>query len=127
MRGAPPGSAIERAAAAVAAEPGLGFAHYLLGLQRSLAGEWPGAAAELELALGRELPGPAFVRNAARQLAIVAYRARDRRRLELAIATLSSLASGDRWLADDWRARITFDDTGKLPPQGPPASAAVEP
>ncbi len=106
---------LERAAAAVAAEPGLGLAHYLLGLQRGLTGEWAGAAAALEQALGRELPGPAFVRNAARMLAIAAYRAGDRSRLGLAIAALSSLSSGDRRLAHDWLARITFDDTGRLP------------
>src|SRR6185436_4535589 len=66
----PATSPIERATAAVAAEPTLGLGHYLLGLQRGNAGEWAAAAAELELALDRELPGPAFVRNAARLLAI---------------------------------------------------------
>lgn len=110
-----PSSPLERAAAAVAAEPGLGMGHYLLGLQRGLAGEWAGAAAALEAAIGRELPGPAFVRNAARMLAVAAYRASDRNRLGLAIAALSSLSAGDRRLAQDWLARITFDDTGRLP------------
>ena len=110
-----PSSPLERAAAAVAAEPALGMGHYLLGLQRGLAGDWAGAAAALEGAIGRELPGPAFVRNAARLLAIAAYRASDRNRLGLAIAALSSLSAGDRRLAQDWLARITFDDTGRLP------------
>jgi hypothetical protein len=108
-------SAREYAAAAVAAEPELGFARYLLGIQRALAGEWAAAAASLGLALGRELPGPAFARNAARLLAIAAYRAGDRHALGLAIATLSTMSSGDRALASDWLARITFDDTGRLP------------
>jgi hypothetical protein len=106
---------LDLAAQAVAAEPGLGFAHYLLGLQRSLTGDWAGAALALEAALGRPLPGPAFVRNAARLLAIAAYRVKARSRLALAIAVLSTLPGGDRWLASDWLARITFDDTGRLP------------
>jgi len=108
-------SAIDQAAAAVAAEPELGFARYLLGLQRAIAGEWAAAAAALELALGRELPGPAFVRNGARLLAVAAYRAGDRNALGVAIAALSTMSSGERALASDWLARITFDDTGRLP------------
>jgi hypothetical protein len=109
----------ELTAAAATAEPGLGFAHYLLGLQKGLAGDWAGAAAALERALSRELPGPAFVRNAARLLAIAAYRAGDRRWLAVATGALSSLSSGDRWLANDWLARVAFDDTGRLPPPEP--------
>jgi hypothetical protein len=109
-----PQTPAERAAAAVAAEPALGFAHYLLGLQRAFARDWAGAAASLEGALARGLPGPAFVRYAARLLAIAAYRSADRHRLGVAIAALSPLSSGDRWLANDWLARLTFDDTGSL-------------
>jgi len=108
-------SPLELAAAAASAEPGLGFAHYLLGLQRAFAGEWAEAAAALAHALGRELPGPAFVRNAARLLAVAAYRTGDRSRLGLATAVLSTLSGGDRRLASDWLARIVFDDTGRLP------------
>jgi hypothetical protein len=54
-------------------------------------------------------------KKTSRMLAIAAYRARDRSRLGLAIAALSSASSGDRRLAQDWLARITFDDTGRLP------------
>jgi hypothetical protein len=122
-----PTGPLERAAAAAAAEPELGLAHYLLGLQRGFAGEWAAAAAELERALGLELPGPAFVRNAARSLAVAAYRARDRGRIERAIEKLSSLAGGDRWLAEDWRARIVFDDTGRLPAKEATREPAQEP
>jgi hypothetical protein len=105
-------SAIEEALAAVAAEPDLGFAHYLLGLQRTTQADWPGGAAELERALGRELPGLSFVRNAARRLAVLAYRTGDRARLAIATTTLSSseMTSGDRLLAKDWQDRIAFDD-----------------
>ena len=105
---------LEQATAVAAAEPGLGMGHYLVGLQRSVRGDWAEAAAALERALARPLPGPAFVRNAARRLALAAYRTGDRNRLGVAIAALSSLASGDRWLAGDWVARLAFDDTGRL-------------
>jgi hypothetical protein len=107
-------SPLELAAAAVAAEPGLGLAHYLLGLQRAMRGDWAGAAAALESALGRGLPGPAFVRNAARRLAIAAYRAGDRNRLGVAAAALAPLSATDRLLAEDWLSRLTFDETGLL-------------
>jgi len=109
---APGGRMIEAALAAVAAEPELGFAHYLLGLQRASQSDWAGAATELERALGRELPGLPFVRNAARRLAIVAYRTGDRSKLAIATTTLSSstMTTGDRLLAKDWQDRIAFDD-----------------
>lgn len=96
---------------ATIAEPHLGFGHYLLGLQHLNQGELVAAAAALELALQRGLPGVAFVKNAARRLAIAAFRTGDRRRVELAIAALSGggTSTGDRLLAEDWFARLAFD------------------
>jgi hypothetical protein len=63
------------------------------------------------------LPGIAFVRNAARKLAIAGYRTHDVERVERAIAALADpqMSAVDRALADDWHARLVFDATGKLP------------
>jgi hypothetical protein len=96
---------------AVVAEPALGFAHYLLGLQRQNLGIWAGAADELDRALALGLPSALFVRNAARRLAIVAYRGHDLARVRRAIATLSGpdMTTPDRLLAEDWQARLAFD------------------
>lgn len=105
---------LEHALAAAIAEPALGMPHYLVGLQHFFRSEWTAAAESLERALARPLPGAAFVRNAARRLAIAAYHTRDRARLGVAISALSTLASGDRALAKDWLDRISFDDTGRL-------------
>src|SRR5262249_10338678 len=90
----------------------LGFAHYLLGLQRANLGLWGPAAEELDRALTLGLPGPAFVRNAARRLAVAAYRSRDQARVAKAIATLGGpdMTTGDGLLAKDWQARLDFDD-----------------
>lgn len=97
---------------AVLAEPALGFAHYLLGLQRTAAGLWASAADELDRALALGLPGPLFVRNAARRLAVAGYRSHDRARVEQAIATLSGaeMTTPDRLLAKDWQDRLAFDE-----------------
>ena len=96
---------------AVIAEPALGFTHYLLGLQRQGLGMWDGAAAELDRALSLGLPGVLFVRNAARRLAVAAYRAHDRARVERAIATLAGpdMTTPDHLLAKDWQDRLQFD------------------
>jgi hypothetical protein len=105
-------TAMESATAAVTAEPALGIAHYLLGLQQANADDHAGAMASLEAALARELPGVAFVKNAARRLAVSAYRMRDRSRLGLAVTVLSGsqMSSGDRLLAKDWLERVRFDE-----------------
>ena len=89
----------------------MGFAHYLLGLQDTLHDDWAPAAHELARALELDLPGPQFARNAARRLAVAAYRAHDRGGVEKAIAVLSGprMTTPDRFLADDWRARLDFD------------------
>src|SRR5204862_1132012 len=99
------------AAWAAAVEPELGFAHYLLGLQRQPQGRWAEAAAELDRALALGLPGALFVRNAARRLAIAAYRSHDRAALDHAVAILSGggMATPDHLLAKDWQERLAFD------------------
>jgi hypothetical protein len=99
------------AAWAAAAEPELGFAHYLLGLQRQGQAAWADAAAELDHALALGLPDALFVRNAARRLAVAAYRSHDRARLDRAIATLSGpdMTTPDHLLARDWHDRLAFD------------------
>ena len=101
---------------AAEAEPNLGFAHYLLALQRSAQGEYADAARHLELAIALGLPDLAFVKNAARRLAVAAYRTGDHVRLQIAIGVLSGrqMTSGDHLLARDWLERLTFETTGRL-------------
>ncbi len=103
--------AVSLAQWAVISEPTLGFAHYLLGLQRQNLGLWAGAADALDRGLALGLPSALFVRNAARRLAIAAYRTHDRARLDRALAALDGpgMTAADRLLADDWRARLAFD------------------
>jgi hypothetical protein len=105
------GETIADAQHAADLEPELGFGHYLLGLQLSNVGDWTAAAAELDLALARGLPGANFVRFAARRLAIAAYRTDDRARLDRAIAALTGpdTSEVDHLLAKDWLARVAFD------------------
>lgn len=111
--GIPP---IMDALTATIAEPDLGLAHYLYGLQAAGRGDWKISATELDLALARGLPNLAFTKNAARRLAVAAYRVGDRNRLSLAISVLSGsdMESGDRLLARDWLDRMSFDTGGAL-------------
>jgi hypothetical protein len=104
-------------------EPDLGFGHYLLGLQKANALEWADAAAELSLALDHELPGLAFVRNGARRLAVVAYRAGDRAHVARAIEVLRrpEMTESDHLLATDWQQRLELDATGHITTQLPPS------
>lgn len=104
------------ALAASLAEPELGFAHYLLGLQMANKAEWAAAAESLATAIARGLPAVPFVRNAARRLAVAAYRAGDRTRVEHAIAALrgTGMTETDKLLALDWEQRLAFDVTGRL-------------
>ena len=106
----PLGSAIA-AQWAVGAEPGLGFAHYLLGIQRAALGMWAEAAGEIDRGLALGLPNARFVRNAGRLLALTGYRSGDLARVAEAIATLSSpdLTTSDHLLARDWQDRLAFD------------------
>lgn len=108
--------AMQFALIATLAEPELGLGHYLFGLQKANNAEWAEAAASLAASLDRELPTLAFVKNAARRLAVVAYRAGDRARVERAIAALrqDGMTTTDRLLADDWQQRLEFDATGRL-------------
>ena len=101
---------------ATLAEPELGLAHYLLGLQLSVTGDWHGAAEALDQALAAGLPDGGFTKNGARKLAIAAYRAGDRARVEKAIAALRGpgMTETDHLLADDWAERLHFDATRAL-------------
>ncbi len=102
---------------ATVAEPDLGLGHYLLGLRRDGASDWSGAATELDRGLTLGLPGPLFVKNAARQLAITAYRAHRTELVEHAITALREspgMGIVDGLLATDWEQRLTFDRTGHL-------------
>ena len=92
-------------------EPDVGFAHYLLGLRLANANTWAAAATELDHAIALGLPGPAFVKNAARVLAIAAYRSHDPTHVRVAIATLAApgMSTADHLLAADWQSRLDFD------------------
>ena len=107
---------IQLALTAVAGEPKLGIAHYLYGLQAAGRNDWTTSAVELDLALANGLPNIAFTKNAARRLAVAAYRIGDRNRLSLAITVLSGseMSSGERLLAKDWLDRMSFDASGTL-------------
>jgi len=96
---------------ATLAEPSLGIAHYLVGLQKANTGEWQAAAEALDLGITRGLPAIDFVRNGGRRLAVVAYRAGDSARVERAIGVLrrDGMTESDRLLADDFRQRLDFD------------------
>lgn len=99
------------ATAATIAEPALGLGHYLVGLQRSNAADWEGAATELDLALQQGLPGASFTRFAARRLAVAGYRSHLLERVQHAIAAMRGDATTetDHLLADDWQQRLDFD------------------
>ncbi len=101
---------------ATLAEPDLGFAHYLLGLQAGLDNHWTDAADELDRALSLGVPGVPFVRNGARKLALAAYHVGDTARVQHAIALLQGpgTTETDHLLANDWQQRLTFDATGHL-------------
>ena len=92
-------------------EPDLGFAHYLVGLQRLATSDWAGAAAELARSLDLGLPGPPFVKNAARRLALAGYRSQAPALVERAAAVLAGpdMTAVEHLLAEDWRRRLGFD------------------
>jgi hypothetical protein len=103
---------------ATIAEPKLGIGYYLLGLQRANSGTWDESAQALETSIELGLPSIAFTKNAARRLAVAAFRAGDRARVEKAIATLrgTGMNATDHLLADDWQQRLQFGETGRLSP-----------
>ncbi len=96
---------------ATLAEPQMGFGHYLYGLQMFGRGQLVDASAALERGLARGLPGLLFVKNAARRLAVAAYRANNPHQVNVAITVLSGadMSAADRLLAGDWAARLAFD------------------
>jgi hypothetical protein len=108
--------AVHFALLATLAEPDLGIGHYLLGLQKYNDSEWRDAAKSLALSLDKGLPSLAFVKNAARRLAVAAYRAGDRAGLARALAALRQpgMSVTDHLLADDWEQRLEFAATGRL-------------
>jgi hypothetical protein len=119
-----------RAAAALAAEPELGLAHYLVA--RNLAGR--GANQEvvrgMERALALGLPGPLFEREAAIHLAAAGYLAGDLAAVERAAARLTADHQPivTRLFGYDWLERVHWKRHGRLPdrPLSPPATPAVQ-
>jgi hypothetical protein len=110
------GDKLALATAMTAIEPERGLAFYLRGLQRAAKEDHTGAADDLARGLALGLPGPLFVSNAARTLAVEAWRAGDHARVAQAADVLA--ASGNEveaLLARDWRERIEFAVTGQLP------------
>jgi len=103
---------------AAVAEPDLGFGHYLLGLQLQIGEkpQWARSTEEFDRAIALGLPGVDFTRNAARKLAVAAYRSGNRTAVHDAIEALRGpeMATSDRLLADDWAARLRFDADGHL-------------
>ena len=97
-------------------EPALGLALYLRGLRQADDGSWVAMADDLARALRLGLPSRSFVRNAARRLAVAAFRAGDAAGVLRAAETLSlpEMNETDRLLAEDWRQRLRFKSTGKL-------------
>jgi hypothetical protein len=93
------------------AEPSLGFAHYLVGLQHYNKGELVDAAKNLSRVLLFGVPGLPFVKNGARRLALAAYRANDSTLVRVAISVLAGdgMSTGDKLLAKDWAQRLDFD------------------
>ncbi len=108
--------ALRQANLAVTLEPTLGLAWYLRGLRRLDLGDPAGGAADLERGLDLGLPGPSFQRNAARRLAVAAYRAGDHARVEAAITALGADTMGEieHALARDWQQRLGFARDGHL-------------
>lgn len=96
---------------ATIAEPNLGFAHYLLGLQRLTGSKLVEASIELQQALALGVPGLAFKKNGARRLAVAAYRSGDTAGVKAAIDVLSGaeMSESDHLLAKDWAERLAFD------------------
>ncbi|RMH44382.1 MAG: hypothetical protein D6689_02505 [Deltaproteobacteria bacterium] len=107
---------VARAAAAAAAEPAAGLAHYLVGFQLFRHDAWADAAAALGRALDRPLH-PLVRRKAAELLAVAAYRTGDDAAVERAAAILGAAgeSASRRLAARDWLARIRWRRTGRLP------------
>lgn len=104
---------------ATLAEPELGFGHYLLGLQYAFRGDLAASAQSLARSMQLGLPSQPFVKNAARRLAIAAYRTKDLANVRAAADALvgPGMSESDRLLAKDWLERLTFDATGTTSPK----------
>jgi hypothetical protein len=104
------------AALALAEEPGLGLAHYLVG--RYLSGGRTAEASQRALwrALELGLPDPLVVFECARLLAIESYKAGRLDVTEKAAAILlASPRETTRELGADWLERVHWKRTGKVP------------
>ena len=121
-----PMAQLGRAAAAVAAEPALGIAHYLVGRNLSGRGAPAEAAAALARALDLGLPDRLLARECAEHLAASAYMAGDLAAVERAAAVLTAAEEPEvtRRYGYDWLERVAWKRTGTLPPAplGPPAT-----
>ena len=88
--------------------PAAGIGWYLRGLRYMDQGLWAEASADLQHSLTAGLPSDRFVTNAARRLAVAAFRAHDEGGLIAAIAALQrpSATDVDHLVALDWQARM---------------------
>jgi hypothetical protein len=94
------------ASAAIALEPANPLGYYLRGLRQMDDGHWQAACDDLQTAIKKGLPSLTFERNAARRLAIAAYRAGDPKAHQAATKWLeASRNTVDRLLAKDWLTR----------------------
>jgi len=105
------------AARIVIAEPELALGHYLLGRIMSGRGVPARAAQSLATALDKKLPHPLLEREAARRLAVSAYRAGryDLVRRAAGILTRADQPEVARLFGLDWLDRVHWKETGKLP------------
>jgi hypothetical protein len=110
------GDKLALATAMAAIEPERGLAFYLRGLQRAAREDHAGAADDLARSLALGVPGPLFVSNAARILAVEGWRAGDHAHVAQAADVLAGTGNEvEALLAKDWRERIEFAVTGSLP------------
>ncbi len=119
-----PGDPRQWATRASELEPELGLALYLRGLRQGDDASWKAMADDLSGALRLGLPGRSFVRNAARRLAVAAYRAGDLAKVQQSVETLDAkeMTETDHLLAEDWRQRLRFAATGHI--EAAPKAAA---
>ena len=91
-----------------AQSPAAGIGWYLRGLRYMDQARWVEASADLQHGLTAGLPSDRFVTNAARRLAVAAYRANDDVGIAAAIAVLQrpSATDVDHLVALDWQARL---------------------
>ena len=107
-----------RAAAAIALEPDLGLAHYLLGYVSRGRGAPADSARLFATAIAKGLPDPLVVRECAYKWAASAYLAGDLAAVRQAAAILASAEQplATRLHAHDWRERAHWKASGALLP-----------